>query len=91
MTTVEMVKLISEKKSLKKADVAAVLEGVVETMTEELKAGRDVSLNGVGIFKCAVQKARTCRNPKTGEPVEVPEKKTVKFKIAKSLKESALK
>ena len=91
MTKAEMVKLISERKSLKKADVVAVLEGVVELMTEELQAGRDVAVNGIGIFKCAVQKARTCRNPKTGEAIPVPERKTIKFKIAKSLKETALK
>ena len=50
-----------------------------------LKRGDRVELRGFGIFSTNVQKARISRNPKTGEKVNTPEKKTIHFKMAKEL------
>ncbi len=50
-----------------------------------LKRGERVELRGFGVFSTKVQKARISRNPKTGEKVNTPKKKTIHFKMAKDL------
>ena len=50
-----------------------------------LKKGERVELRGFGIFSTKIQKARISRNPKTGEKVNTPKKKTIHFKMAKDL------
>ena len=50
-----------------------------------LKRGDRVELRGFGVFSSNIQKARISRNPKTGEKVNTPEKKTIHFKMSKDL------
>ena len=50
-----------------------------------LKRGERVELRGFGVFSTRTQKARISRNPKTGEKVNTPKKKTIHFKMAKDL------
>ena len=50
-----------------------------------LKRGERVELRGFGIFSTNIQKARISRNPKTGEKINTPTKKTIHFKMAKDL------
>ena len=50
-----------------------------------LKKGERVELRGFGIWSIHIQKARISRNPKTGEKIQTPEKKTIHFKMAKEL------
>ena len=50
-----------------------------------IKRGERVELRGFGIFSTKIQKARISRNPKTGEKINTPEKKTIHFKMAKEL------
>ena len=50
-----------------------------------LKRGERVELRGFGVFSTKIQKARISRNPKTGEKVNTPKKKTIHFKMAKDL------
>jgi len=50
-----------------------------------LKRGDRVELRGFGIFSTNIQKARISRNPKTGEKVNTPEKRTIHFKMSKDL------
>ena len=52
---------------------------------QTLKRGERVELRGFGIFSTKKQRARISRNPKTGEKVNTPEKKTIHFKMAKDL------
>ena len=51
----------------------------------QLKRGDRVELRGFGVFSTNIQKARISRNPKTGEKVNTPEKKTIHFKMSKDL------
>lgn len=53
---------------------------------QELMAGNSVSLTGLGQFTLQKQQARTARNPRTGESVQVPEKTVVRFSISESLR-----
>ena len=50
-----------------------------------LKRGERVELRGFGIFSTNIQKARISRNPKTGEKINTPQKKTIHFKMAKEM------
>ena len=65
------------------------LEKLIEIILEEikltLKRNERVELRGFGVFYSNIQKARISRNPKTGEKVNTPEKKTIHFKMAKDL------
>ena len=58
---------------------------ILKEIKNTLKRGERVELRGFGIFSTHVQKARISRNPKTGEKVNTPKKKTIHFKMAKDL------
>tara|TARA_Y100001958_G_C20913156_1_gene330482 strand:- start:309 stop:602 length:294 start_codon:yes stop_codon:yes gene_type:complete len=65
------------------------LDKLVSILTNEiklsLKRGERVELRGFGVFSTHIQKARISRNPKTGEKVDTPEKKTIHFKMSKDM------
>ena len=58
---------------------------VLNEIKQSLKRGDRVELRGFGMFSTNIQKARISRNPKTGEKVNTPEKKTIHFKMAKEM------
>ncbi len=58
---------------------------IFDEIKQTLKRGERVELRGFGVFSTNIQKARISRNPKTGEKVNTPEKKTIHFKYAKDL------
>ena len=58
---------------------------ILEEIKRALKRGDRVELRGFGVFSAKTQKARISRNPKTGEKVNTPQKKTIHFKMSKDL------
>ena len=68
-----------------KKDLEKFTNIITEEIKQTLKRGERVELRGFGIFSTNIQKARISRNPKTGEKVNTPEKKTIHFKMAKDL------
>ena len=68
-----------------KRDLEKVVSVVLSEIKQALKRGDRVELRGFGMFSTNVQKARISRNPKTGEKVNTPEKKTIHFKMAKEM------
>ncbi len=58
---------------------------ILKEIKRTLKRGERVELRGFGVFSTNIQKARISRNPKTGEKVHTPEKKTIHFKMAKDM------
>jgi len=68
-----------------KKDLEKFTNIVLEEIKRALKRGDRVELRGFGIFSTNTQKARISRNPKTGEKVNTPEKKTIHFKMSKEL------
>ena len=58
---------------------------ILSEIKNSLKRGERVELRGFGIFHTNIQKARISRNPKTGEKVNTPQKKTIHFKMSKDL------
>ena len=69
----------------KKKDLEKVINIVLTEIKQTLKRGERVELRGFGVFSSNKQKARISRNPKTGEKINTPEKKTIHFKMAKDL------
>ena len=68
-----------------KKDIEQVVSVVLDEIKQALKRGDRVELRGFGVFSSNLQKARISRNPKTGEKVNTPEKKTIHFKMAKEM------
>lgn len=70
-----------------KADAERAVETMVNNIVENLKQGEEVSIAGLGIFSTKMRAARTARNPRTGESIQVPAQRVPKFRPAKALKE----
>ena len=68
-----------------KKDLEKFVNIILSEIKNSLKRGERVELRGFGIFHTNIQKARISRNPKTGEKVNTPEKKTIHFKMSKDL------
>ncbi len=68
-----------------KKDLEKFTHIILAEIKQSLKRGDRVELRGFGIFSTNIQKARISRNPKTGEKVNTPEKKTIHFKMSKEL------
>ena len=68
-----------------KKDLEKFSKIILNEIKNSLKRGERVELRGFGVFSTKIQKARISRNPKTGEKIDTPEKKTIHFKMAKEL------
>ena len=68
-----------------KKDIEKISEIILKEIKYTLKRGERVELRGFGVFSTKIQKARISRNPKTGEKIHTPEKKTIHFKMSKDL------
>jgi len=87
MSQKEITEKLSKEAKLKSPYQAnKVLKALVKIVVEELKSSGKVQISGLGVFKVKNTKARTARNPKTGETIQVPASKKVSFKVASSLK-----
>ena len=68
-----------------KKDLEKFINIILDEIKRALKRGDRVELRGFGVFSTKTQKARISRNPKTGEKVNTPEKRTIHFKMSKDL------
>ena len=66
-------------------DLNKVIEIILKEIKESLNRGEGVELRNFGTFRANIQKASIRRNPKTGEKVNVPDKRTIKWKMSKDL------
>jgi integration host factor subunit beta len=83
----ELIPAINKKyPGMKQKEIETIVDIIFDLMADELvKEGR-VEIRGFGSFSVRYRKARTARNPKTGEPVDVPAKKIPFFTVGKELK-----
>lgn len=86
MTNSELVVKVSEKTEVSKKETKVILDALNEVIKEAVLNGEEVTLGSLGKFVVKDVDARTCRNPQTGESIEVPAHKTPKFKISSTLK-----
>jgi DNA-binding protein HU-beta len=80
MNKTELINAIAEGAGLSKADAAKALNATTAAIANAVKAGDKVALVGFGTFAPAERPARTGKNPRTGEVIEIASKKVVKFK-----------
>ena len=90
MTKSQVVAHLADKLSLKKKSVATLLEELVALATKEAKTGGQFVIPGLGKAVKAHRKARQGRNPQTGETIQIPAKRVVKFQVAKAAKDAIL-
>ena len=88
MTKSELILKITNKNSyLYHKDVYKIIDTLFNCVTNALKNGDRAELRGFGTFTTKLRNARIGRNPKTGDPVAIPQKKMPFFKMGKSMKE----
>ena len=88
MNKAELVDAIADSADLPKAAASRALDAVINSITEALKTGEQVSLVGFGTFTVKARAARTGRNPRTGDPIEIAAAKVPGFKAGKALKDA---
>ena len=84
----DLIAAVAATSDLSKADATQAVESVFDTVTKALRDGGEVRLVGFGTFSVSTRKASTGRNPRTGEPIQIPETRQPKFKAGKGLKDA---
>lgn len=87
MTKAELVEDVARAAELTKKDAERLVEIVFESIIETLNKGEKIELRGFGSFRVRERGSRRGRNPKTGDPVNIPAKRVPYFKPGKELKE----
>ena len=88
MNKTELIAAVAEKASLSKKDSEAAVNAALEAITAALQDGDKVQLVGFGSFEVKKRAARTGRNPRTKEAVEIPASQVPVFKAGKALKDA---
>jgi len=88
MTKAELIDSIASKIELPKATAERVVTLIFDDIVASLKGGDKVHISGFGTFQVSDRKARTGRNPKTGEMIQIAASRSAKFKPGKTLKDS---
>jgi DNA-binding protein HU-beta len=88
MNKADIINKVHEELDITKADAERAVETILSSIVDTLRAGQEVSIAGLGIFSTKQRDARTARNPRTGEAIDVPAMRVPKFRAAKALKEA---
>ena len=87
ITKKELIDRIADGTGHRRVQVKKVVQQFLDEIINELGKGNRLEFRDFGVFETKVRKARKAQNPKTLEPVEVPEKRTVKFKVGRLMKQ----
>jgi DNA-binding protein HU-beta len=88
MTKADLIEGLSNKLGLNKGEAEKAVNVVLDDIINALKQGERVNISGFGTFSVSTRQARTGRNPKTGESIEISASRSAKFKPGKQLKDS---
>lgn len=88
MNKQDLVSKVAASADMSKQKAASAVDAVIDAIKGSLKTGEDVRLVGFGTFSVSDRAATTGRNPRTGEPIQIPASKQPKFKAGKELKEA---
>ena len=88
MNKSELIDAVAASADISKAAAGRAVDGMVEAVTAALKADDQVTLIGFGTFMVRERAARTGRNPRTGETIQIKAAKTPAFKAGKALKDA---
>ena len=84
----ELVEKVAKNSGLSKTDAEKALASILDAIAEAVATGEKVTLIGFGTFSVSERAAREGRNPQTGETMQIPAKKIVKFKAGSKLIEA---
>src|ERR1700746_2340484 len=87
ITKKELIDRIADNTGGRRVQVKRVVQQFLDEIVAELGKGNRLEFRDFGVFATKLRKARKAQNPKTPEPVEVPEKQTVKFKVGRLMKQ----
>jgi len=87
ITKKELIDRIADSTDQRRVQVKRVVQQFLDQIIAELGKGNRLEFRDFGVFETKLRKARRAQNPKTLQPVEVPEKRTVKFKIGRLMKQ----
>lgn len=87
MTKADLVEIVAKEAEMTKKDVEQLVEIIFDSIVGTLNNGEKIELRGFGSFRVRERNARKGRNPKTGEPVDIPAKRVAYFKPGKDLKD----
>ncbi len=88
MNRTELIAAVAEKAELSKKDAEKAIKAFTEAVSEELANGGKIQLVGFGTFEVKTRAARTGKNPRTGEVINIPEAKVPSFKAGSALKDA---
>lgn len=88
MNKADLIEQMAADAGITKTAAAAALDSFINNVTKALKKGSKVSLVGFGTFDVSKRKARTGRNPQTGETIKIKARKAPKFSAGKALKDA---
>ncbi len=88
MNKAALIDKLASKTGMTKKAASEALDTILETVVDALKRGEKVTITGFGTFEVRSRKARTGRNPQTGEEITIPARKVAAFRAGKALKES---
>ena len=86
LTKADIVRQIAQGTGLTKTDVAAIVDGFIESVIESLERGDHIEIRGFGTFKSVTRAPRTGRNPRTGSEVKIASRRAPVFKPSKELR-----
>ncbi|HVT90069.1 MAG TPA: HU family DNA-binding protein [Tepidisphaeraceae bacterium] len=86
ITKKELIDRIADGTGGRRVQVKRIVQQFLDEIVSELGKGNRLEFRDFGVFETKLRKARKAQNPKTLEPVEVPEKRTVKFKVGRLMK-----
>lgn len=86
ITKKELIDRISDSTNQRRVQVKRVVQQFLDEVIGELGRGNRLEFRDFGVFETKLRKARKAQNPKTLQPVDVPEKRTVKFKVGRLMK-----
>lgn len=87
ITKKELIDRIAEKTQVKRGDVKLIVQLFLDGIIDELGHGNRLEFRDFGVFEIKVRRPRQAQNPKTLEPVAVPARRTVKFKVGRLMKQ----
>ncbi|URD61331.1 HU family DNA-binding protein [Sphingomonas sp. KRR8] len=88
MNKQDLISQVADRAGLNRNDASRAVETMLEVITSALKRGDEVRLVGFGAFSVTRRKASTGRNPRTGEPLDIPSSANPKFRAGKVLKDA---
>lgn len=91
MNKSELIDTLAEQADVSKAAAGRMLEALVDTITAQVAKGEDVTLIGFGTFKATARAARTGKNPKTGEVLQIDATTVPSFKPGSAFKAAVAK